>query len=148
MRPGDLFADRYRIEERLGEGGMGVVHRAVDERLGRQVALKIGRPGAAVRFAAEARALASLTHRSIVRLLGHGETSDRRPFLALEWVEGESVAGLLHSRGAGIPPRDALRLLLVPDDFVVAIGVGVSGSAARRTRYRIHRRNSGRVQPE
>ncbi len=90
------------------------VWRATDA-AGLKVAVKVGRRGdaaTAARFAAEARALASLTHRSIVRLQGHGETGDGRPFLALEWLEGEAASQLLEDRDAGIPPRDAIRLLL------------------------------------
>lgn len=107
--PGD-----YTLQRRVHVGRDGEVWSATDA-AGRQVAVKLGRAGdaaVAARFAAEARALASLTHRSIVRLLGHGESADRRPFLALEWLEGETAARLLEARGSGIPPRDAIRLMM------------------------------------
>ncbi len=63
-------------------------------------------------FRAEARALASLTHRSIVRLQGHGDTSDGRPFVAFEWLGGQTFSQVLGQRGAGLPPRDAIRVLM------------------------------------
>lgn len=106
--------DDYALSRLVHVGRESDVWRARDA-AGLKVAVKVGRRGdaaTAARFAAEARALASLTHRSIVRLRGHGETGDGRPFLALEWLEGETASQLLEDRDAGIPPRDAIRLLL------------------------------------
>src|SRR5262249_50000949 len=68
VRGGRLLAARYRLERRLGQGGMGIVYAAVDTALDRAIAVKLiredllGMPGAAERFRQEARAVASFTH--------------------------------------------------------------------------------------
>ena len=91
---------RYRIVERLGEGGMGVVFRAEDPRLERDVALKILKPDALHdddsrrRFRLEARALSRLLHPNIATLFDF-DTDDGVDFLVLEFVPGESLARTL-----------------------------------------------------
>ncbi len=76
---------------------MGVVYRAIDHETGAPVALKLLQQIDAeslARFAREAHVLAQLVHPGIVRYIAHGETDERVPFIAMEWVEGET----LHSR--------------------------------------------------
>ena len=74
-RPGTLVGGRYRITGRIGEGGMGIVHRAVDEQLHRPVAIKFlpealrGDRDRLARFRNEARALSALTHPHITSSL-------------------------------------------------------------------------------
>jgi non-specific serine/threonine protein kinase len=86
----------YRIESRLGAGGMGEVYRALDTRLGRMVALKIlppattADPAARRRLLDEARAAASLTHPHIVTIFAV-EEADGVVFIAMEYVEGKSL---------------------------------------------------------
>lgn len=116
--PAELVAarlpDGYELVELVHKGRWADVWRASDEQ-GHRVAVKLAlsrTPEAVARFAVEARALASLTHRSIVRLHAHGETSDRRPFLALEWLSGPTLTATIHERQAGLPPGDAIRLLV------------------------------------
>lgn len=107
--------DEYALEEMLHRGHASEVWKAQGPG-GKLVAVKLALSGATAsreRFATEARCLAALTHRSVVRMHGHGESLDGRPFLALEWLDGQSVTGLLTERGgSGLPPRDAVRLLL------------------------------------
>ena len=87
----------YRITEKLGAGGMGVVYRAEDTNLNRQVAIKVlpdlfsGDPERLARFEREAKLLASLNHPNIAAIHGLDETGGRR-FLVLELVEGETLA--------------------------------------------------------
>ena len=95
---------RYRIVRQLGEGGMGVVYQAerlinegTADEIRQQVALKfintgsLLTPGVLKRFAEERRILGSLSHPGIASLIDGGSTRDGRPFLALEYVEGERI---------------------------------------------------------
>ncbi len=91
---------RYRIIDRLGQGGMGIVYRALDERLEREVAIKVLRPevlGAAAarqRFRQEARALSRLNHPGIATLFDF-DAQDGIDFLVLEFVPGETLGSLI-----------------------------------------------------
>ena len=86
----------YTIGDKLGEGGMGAVYRAVDGKLGREVAIKVlpemlvGDEERLARFQREARMLASLNHPNIAAIYGI-EEADGKPFLVLELVEGETL---------------------------------------------------------
>jgi tetratricopeptide (TPR) repeat protein/predicted Ser/Thr protein kinase len=80
----------YRIESKLGEGGMGEVFRAVDTRLGRAVAVKVTQQQFSARFEGEARAIASLNHPNICTLYDVGPN-----YLVMELVEGETLAARL-----------------------------------------------------
>src|SRR5450755_3203272 len=82
----------YRLESKIGEGGMGEVFRAVDTRLGRAVAIKTTRERFNSRFAREARAISSLNHPNICTLHDVGPN-----YLVMELVEGETLAARLKS---------------------------------------------------
>jgi eukaryotic-like serine/threonine-protein kinase len=103
----------YRIVRKLGEGGMGVVFVAEDERLGREVAIKTirdsGDSSARERFFREARAAASLSHPNICQLYDIGD-EEGRPFLVMELLEGQSLAGRL-ATGA-LPLAEAMNIVL------------------------------------
>jgi len=87
----------YRLTQRLGEGGMGVVYLAVrDDEFKRRVAIKLVRMGAAsqevvARLRAERQTLAAIAHPNIVALLDGGATEDGLPYLAMEYVEGMPI---------------------------------------------------------
>jgi serine/threonine protein kinase/WD40 repeat protein len=104
----------YEILRELGRGGMGVVYLGRHLRLQRQVALKLILAGPHVdaetlaRFDAEARTVAQLSHPNIVQIFEVGE-HERRPYFALEYVEGGSLAD--HLGAAPQPPRAAAQLL-------------------------------------
>jgi tRNA A-37 threonylcarbamoyl transferase component Bud32 len=101
----------YEILEELGRGGMGVVYRARQTRLGRVVALKLVlHPGATrrARFLAEARAVARLQHPGIVQIYELGEEAGQ-PYLCLEFVEGGGLAQRLAS--GPLPAGEAARLV-------------------------------------
>ena len=96
----------YRIVRLLGRGGMGVVYEAVEEALGRTVALKLvaperaAEPGFRERFIAESRLAASIDHPNVLPVFGAGE-HDGTLYLAMRFVEGSD----LRSLGALEPAR-------------------------------------------
>ena len=99
----NIVANRYRLREQIGRGGMGVVWRARDERLGRDVALKVLHPWVAddpelrERFEREAAALARLEHPNVVRLYDVLE-NDGQTVLVMEVVDGVSLDTLIAGR--------------------------------------------------
>ncbi len=104
----------YEVLEELGRGGMGVVYRAHQVRLDREVALKMVRPDGAgdqemiARLLSEARAVARLRHPHIVQIFSVGDL-DGRPFIEMEYLEGGSLSRLLD--GQPWASRDAARLV-------------------------------------
>ena len=111
---GKLLA-HYQIASQIGKGGMGEVYQAKDQKLGRDVAIKVlpaefARDADRVaRFQREAKLLASLNHPNIAAI--HGlEESDGTHFLVLELIEGETLADRIKS--GPIPVEDALKLAL------------------------------------
>src|SRR5687767_8949586 len=103
----------YRLVRELGQGGMGVVHLAErDDLFHQRVAVKIVRHGLDTpellqRFLAERQILASLSHPNIARLLDGGVTDDGRPYLVLEYVEGEPIDA--YCRRRSLSARDRVR---------------------------------------
>lgn len=114
---------RYRVEERIGVGGMGVVYRAVDSRLGRQVAVKLlpaghdRDPGTLERFEREALTVSRLSHPGICVLHEIGEHHGR-PFLVLELLEGETLERAIE-RGP-IEPVRALEIAAAAAEALAA----------------------------
>jgi eukaryotic-like serine/threonine-protein kinase len=109
-----VLGDRYRLGERLAEGGMGSVYRAVDESLGRQVAVKVLRreladePAFLERFRREARAAAALSHPGVAGVYDYGELGGSA-FIVMELVEGETLAERIAARGR-LPWTEAFAL--------------------------------------
>ena len=101
----------YRILEKLGEGGMGVVYLAEDKHLGRRVALKfLGSTDHhyRARFIREARAVSLLNHPNIATVHDYGETDDGRPFIVMEFVKGLRLTDVLE---AGITLKRAVEIV-------------------------------------
>lgn len=111
-----LAQGRYRIERRLGAGGMASVYLAHDGELGRPVAIKLladnlaGDAAFRARFVREARLAAGLAHPNVVAVFDAGE-DEGRPFIVMEYVEGETLAELVRRRGS-LPPQEAAELTL------------------------------------
>ena len=112
-----LFADRYRLERRLGVGGMASVHLAMDTRLERRVAVKLLAEHLAAdsnfvsRFRREALAAARLVHPNIVQVFDFGtEESSGRQYIVMEWVDGPSCAEILKELGR-LEPAEAVDIL-------------------------------------
>jgi tetratricopeptide (TPR) repeat protein len=102
--PGDVVAERFELETIAGSGGMGTVFRARDRLTGDPVGLKVLRFSGELdvrRFAREARMLAEARHPGIVRYVAHGTTPNGEPWLAMEWLEGETLAQRLKREPLG-----------------------------------------------
>ncbi|HUE85434.1 MAG TPA: protein kinase [Vicinamibacterales bacterium] len=117
VSPGSrILNGRYRLERRRGRGGMGAVYEAVDDVLERTVAVKLIRHDVeaplnlAVRFRQEARAAAGFAHPHVVRIYDFGIDRDRRPFLVMELLEGETLRQRL-AGGLILTPPEALHIL-------------------------------------
>ena len=112
---GRTLDGRYRVLRRLADGGMATVYLAVDERLDREVALKVMLPHLAhdesfvTRFRHEARSAASLSHPNVVAVFDQGEDGGY-VFLAMEYVPGQTLREVLRD-GEPLSPRAALDVL-------------------------------------
>jgi len=130
LAPGALVAGRYRIEELVGVGGMGMVYRARDERLDLRVALKVLRPELTVRRGAEERFVRELvlarqvSHRNVVRIHDLGEDGGLS-FLTMDYVEGRSLHEVLERDGPLAPERAAEVARQVAEGLAAAHREGV-----------------------
>jgi hypothetical protein len=128
-----LLGGRYRLDQRIGCGGMGTVYSALDTALERQVAVKLLRedmvgPGEAERFQSEARLGAAVAHPNVVTVHGIGVTSSGRAFFIMELLEGVTLRQEMRRTGRLAPAR------------VVHILRGVCGALeAAHQRQMIHR---------
>jgi serine/threonine-protein kinase len=103
---GRVIGGRYTLIGQIGEGGMATVWRAMDEQLGREVAVKILRPqfgadpGFATRFRNEARAAGALSHPNVVQVYDFGTDADSGDqYIVMQLVDGEDLASVLRERG-------------------------------------------------
>lgn len=117
VRAGDLVADKYRVQETLGVGGMGVVMAARDEQLERRVAIKflqprlVGTEIAMQRFVREARAATRITSEHVVRLLEIGKLPGGAPYFVMEYLHGRDLRAVLREDGP-LAPSVAVDYLL------------------------------------
>jgi tRNA A-37 threonylcarbamoyl transferase component Bud32 len=114
LRPGTMLGP-WRIERRLGGGGVGAVYAAEDPSIRKRVAIKVLRaaladdPAAAARFEREARAANDVRHPGIVDVLALGKLDDGRPYLVMSLLDGRSLREELSARGA-LPVAEAWRV--------------------------------------
>ncbi len=115
VEPGCVIDSRYRVIERLGEGGMGIVYRAEQDHPRRDVALKVIKSTSTEwvrRFEREVQILARLRHPGIARIYDAGQfatAAGRRSYLAMELVDGESI--ISYARNRRLDTRARLELL-------------------------------------
>ena len=130
---GTVLSGRYRLESKLGSGGMSTVYLARDETLQRWVAVKVmhreisDQPDQLERFRREARAVAQLSHPNVVAVIDAGEDGGY-PYIVLEYVEGETLKQRID------------RLGRLPVDEAAAYGIEIGrGLAAAHAQRLIHR---------
>ena len=115
LAPGTVLGD-WRIERRIGQGGMGTVYAAVHEVIGKRAAIKVVRaelcrtPLTAERFVQEARVVNQIGHPNIVDIFHIGRLDDGRPYLVMELLRGRTVADRLAE--GRMSPREAIDVLL------------------------------------
>jgi eukaryotic-like serine/threonine-protein kinase len=130
---GALLSDRYRLESKLGSGGMSTVYLARDETLERWVAVKVmhreisDQPDQLERFRREARAVAQLSHPNVVAVIDAGEDGGH-PYIVFEYVDGETLKQRI----------DRLGRLALDEAAAYAIEIG-RGLAAAHARQLVHR---------
>lgn len=114
-----ILANRYRLTEQIGMGGMAIVYRAIDLRTGHNVAVKVLRPEYnedrefISRFQREAEAASKMTHHNIVNLLDVGMDGENR-YLVMEYVQGKTLKAVIQERGrlsAPLACQIAIRIL-------------------------------------
>ena len=114
-----ILANRYRLTEQIGMGGMAIVYKAVDLRTGHNVAVKVLRPEYnedrefISRFQREAEAASKMTHHNIVNLLDVGMDGENR-YLVMEYVQGKTLKAVIQERGklsAPLACQIAIRIL-------------------------------------
>lgn len=136
LHPGDLLDGRYRIATSIAQGGMSTVYAAVDTRLDREVAVKVMDSALAhdatfrTRFEREARAVAKLSHPTLVNVFDQGEDNAHEDcvFLVMELVQGGSLRELLRERGP-MPPH---AVVAVMEPVLTALSVAHSRGMIHR----------------
>lgn len=122
-----ILEGKYRLEKRLGQGGMGVVYSAKHTYLKTQLAIKVilpdlvgNDPQLVTRFRQEALAAAAIRHHNVVQVTDYGVANETMPFLVMEYVEGESLHDLL-AREKHLSPEKAVELMAA-----ICAGVGAA----------------------
>jgi len=120
---GQVLGERYEVTRRVGKGGMGAVYEATHVKLGKRVAIKVlldkyqEREAVVARLEQEARLASSIGNEHIIDITDFGQTDDGRTFVAMEFLEGESLGQRL-SRG----PLDSQRAIHIARQIANALG--------------------------
>jgi eukaryotic-like serine/threonine-protein kinase len=125
-----VFGRRYRATEKIGSGGMAEVYKAVDEVLGRTVAVKVlhpryaADPGFVARFRQEAQAAANLSHPAIVNIYDWGR-DDETYYIVMEYVRGTDLKAVIEQQGPVDPMKAAEYASQVCSALAVAHGYDI-----------------------
>jgi serine/threonine-protein kinase len=128
---GKVLADRYRVLRTIGEGGMGRVYLAEHVRMGRLSAVKVMSPALAPtpeaisRFNREASNASRINHPNVAAIYDFGETEDGTLYLAMEYVEGKTLTGILRDGGPLLPARAAELTAQIADGLHAAHHLGI-----------------------
>ncbi|AGC49354.1 serine/threonine protein kinase [Myxococcus stipitatus DSM 14675] len=123
----------FVIEERIGEGGMGIVYRAAHPLIGKQVAIKVLRSELVTqeqveRLLVEARAVNAIRHPGIIDIFGFGQLPDGRPYIIMELLQGQSLSAVLQQRSR-LNPNTAVWIL---DQMLAALGAAHAAGVVHR----------------
>jgi len=114
LTAGTVFAERYRIIEELGKGGMGKVYKALDNEISEEVAIKMLKPEIAEdektieRFRNELKFARKISHKNVCRMY-HLAKEGETPYITMEYVEGEDLKNLTRKKGT-LPEEEAVRI--------------------------------------
>jgi serine/threonine-protein kinase len=128
---GSVIAERYHVLKKLGEGGMGQVYLAEHVKMGRQSAVKVMHPSmvqdaeALSRFNREAANASRIDHPNVAGIYDFGETPDGLVYLAMQYVEGETLTQIVRKHGALPPHRAAEITRQAAEGLHVAHGAGI-----------------------
>ncbi|MEZ4225984.1 MAG: protein kinase [Polyangiaceae bacterium] len=153
LHVGGVIADKYRLVEHLGEGGMASVWRAHNELLDVDVAIKfiradLAHPGLTSRLLQEARAAARIEHPGIVRVSDFGKTKAGDPFIVMELLRGRDLGEVLRGGQPLDPVRAVQTLLPIANALVVAHGKGIVHRDLKPDNVYLAEQDEGRVQPK
>ncbi|WP_177233753.1 serine/threonine-protein kinase [Stigmatella erecta] len=130
----DTQVSEYVIQERIGAGGMGIVYRAIQPLIGKQVAIKVLKAEFAEarelvqRLLVEARVVNAIQHRGIIDIFGFGQLVDGRPYMVMELLQGISLERFIRSKGR-VGFEEALRIL---DEMLDALGAAHARGVVHR----------------
>jgi tRNA A-37 threonylcarbamoyl transferase component Bud32 len=122
---------RYRIIEEVGQGGMAVVYRARDEKLSREVAVKVlhahllAEPESKARLEREARAVAKLNHDGILQIFDYSSEDAASSYIVTEFIEGQTLKQFLANRKLPVPELAALIVIEIGEALMHAHSLGI-----------------------
>ncbi len=152
MEIGQVVGGKYKLIRLLGEGGMGTVYEALHTVIGRRVAFKVlhadlaQKPDIATRFVREAQTATAIGSDHIVDVTDGGTTEDGAPYIVMELLEGEDLAGLLAREGALAVPRAISLMTQVCSALEAAHRRGIVHRDLKPANLFITRRGDGREQ--
>ena len=147
---GQVLADRYRVLRTIGEGGMGRVYLAEHVKMGRKSAVKVMSPALAPtpeaisRFNREAANASQIHQPNVAAIYDFGETADGTLYLAMEYVEGETLSALLRREGPLAPPRAAEITGQIADGLQAAHQLGIVHRDLKPDNILVTRQHDGR----